>query len=195
VPVGQDQQQHLEFARECVTNFNHAYGKHLVYPETLTPPVHRVMSLNDPRSKMSKSNKSERSRILITDPPEQIRKKISSAVTDSMPGVSYSTVDRPGISNLLDILSIFDLEGRTASELGKAYHDLTPKQLKALVSDHVVSGLEGFGHRYSKLLRSEQGYLDKVEAEGARKANESAIKTMEIVREAMGMCSTHRNTY
>lgn len=211
VPVGQDQQQHLEFARECVTNFNHAYGKHLVHPETLTrasslsiptgnrwltspAPVHRVMALNEPSSKMSKSSKSERSRILITDTSEQIRKKISSAVTDSIPGISYNTTERPGISNLLDILSIFDPEGRSGPQLGVACRDLSPKQLKDSVSDHVISGLGGIRDRYTRLLNSEQRYLDKVEAEGARKAEQSASETMEIVREAMGLSHSRGRT-
>lgn len=145
------------------------------------------MSLNEPTAKMSKSNKSERSRILITDSPEQIRKKIGSAVTDSIPGISYHTTERPGISNLLDILSIFDLKGRSGPELGEACRNFTPKQLKDLVQDHVVSGLEGVRDRYAWLLSSEQSYLDKVETEGARKANQSASETMDIVRHAMGL--------
>lgn len=161
-------------------------------PLTATAPIHRVMSLNDPTSKMSKSSKSERSRILITDTPEQIKKKVSSAVTDSISGISYDAVERPGISNLLDILSMFDPKGRAASELGEAFHDLSPKQLKDLVSDHVVSGLDGIRQRYTQLLSSDQSYLDKVEAEGTRKAQKSAADTMELVREAMGMWSPKR---
>lgn len=138
---------------------------------------------------MSKSSKSERSRILITDTPEQIRKKVGSAVTDSISGISYDTIKRPGISNLLDILSIFDLRGRTASELAEACHDLSPKQLKDLVSDHVASGLDGIRQRYTELLNSDQCYLDRIEAEGTRKAQKSAANTMEMVREAMGISS------
>lgn len=147
------------------------------------------MSLNDPTAKMSKSSTSERSRILITDTPAQIRKKISSAVTDSVSGISYNTAERPGISNLLDILSIFDPQGRSPSQLAEACHELSPKQLKDLVSDHVISGLDGTHERYTALLSSDQSYLDKVEAEGARKAQDSAAETMELVRAAIGMCS------
>lgn len=145
------------------------------------------MSLSDPTSKMSKSHKSERSRILITDPPQQIKSKISSALTDSIPGISYNKATRPGISNLLDILSIFDAQARSSSQLATDYSDLSPRQLKEMVSDAVISGLDGIRDRYSELLGSDQSYIDKVETEGSRKAWESAAETMSIVREAMGM--------
>ncbi|UZP35448.1 hypothetical protein NXS19_003264 [Fusarium pseudograminearum] len=187
VPVGHDQQQHLEFARECVTNFNAAYGNHLVSPQTLIPPVHRVMSLNDPTSKMSKSHKSEKSRILITDSPENIKAKIGSAKTDSIPGIAYNQAERPGISNLLDILSIFDIEGRKGVELAEQYNDISPKQLKDMVTDAVVGGLAGIRDKYLELLDKGDGYLDSVERIGAQKAQKSADDTMQIVRDSVGL--------
>ncbi|KAI1071232.1 hypothetical protein LB507_009471 [Fusarium sp. FIESC RH6] len=187
VPVGHDQQQHLEFARECVTNFNAAYGSHLVSPQTLIPPVHRVMSLNDPTSKMSKSHKSEKSRILITDSPEDIKTKIGSAKTDSIPGITYDQGERPGISNLLDILSIFDSQSRKGVELAEQYNDISPKQLKEMVTDAVVGGLDGIRDRYLELLNKGDEYLDSVERIGAQKAQKSADDTMQIVRDAMGL--------
>ncbi|CAG9944533.1 unnamed protein product [Clonostachys rosea f. rosea IK726] len=186
VPVGHDQKQHLEFARECVTNFNHAYGDHLVQPETLISPVHRVMSLTDPSSKMSKSHKLDRSRILITDSPEQIKAKIGSALTDSIPGISYDIENRPGISNLLSILSLFDDRKRSAAQLGAAYSDLSPKQFKQIVSEAIIQGFGSVRERYLELLSSDNDYLEKVAAEGARKANQSAEETMSLVREAVG---------
>ncbi|CAG1972459.1 unnamed protein product, partial [Fusarium graminearum] len=187
VPVGHDQQQHLEFARECVTNFNAAYGSHLVSPQTLIPPVHRVMSLNDPTSKMSKSHKSEKSRILITDSPEDIKAKIGSAKTDSIPGITYNQTERPGISNLLDILSIFDPEGRKGVDLAEQYSDISPKQLKDMVTDAVVGGLAGIRDKYLELLDKGDGYLDSVEKIGAQKAQKSADDTMQIVRDSVGL--------
>ncbi|CAG7563727.1 unnamed protein product [Fusarium equiseti] len=187
VPVGHDQQQHLEFARECVTNFNAAYGNYLVSPQTLIPPVHRVMSLNDPTSKMSKSHKSEKSRILITDSPEDIKAKIGSAKTDSIPGITYDQGERPGISNLLDILSIFDAQSRKGVELAEQYKDISPKQLKEMVTDAVVGGLDGIRNRYLELLNKGDEYLDSVERIGAQKAQKSADDTMQIVRDAMGL--------
>ncbi|KAG6109788.1 hypothetical protein E4U13_005659 [Claviceps humidiphila] len=187
VPVGDDQKQHLEFARECVTNFNHAYGPHLLYPKTITPPVHRIMSLSDPTSKMSKSDKTARSRVLVTDSPQEIRAKISSAVTDSITGVSYDPLERPGISNLLAILSVFDAENRTPQQLAEAYSAAHPRHLKETVSEAIIAGLEGVRSRFMKLMDVSNDYLDKVEAEGSRKARQSAEKTMDIVRSATGL--------
>ncbi|KAJ4143158.1 Tryptophan--tRNA ligase, mitochondrial [Fusarium oxysporum] len=187
VPVGEDQRQHLEFARECVTNFNAAYGNHLVSPQTTTSPVQRVMSLQKPTEKMSKSSKSPKSRICIIDSPEEIKAKIQAATTDSIPGISYNREERPGISNLLDIMAIFDPEGRKAQELGEQYNDLSPKQLKEMVSDAVIGGLDGIRDRYTELLKKGDGYLDLIEAIGAEKARKSAEETMQVVREAVGL--------
>ncbi|KAF5720019.1 tryptophanyl-tRNA synthetase [Fusarium globosum] len=187
VPVGEDQRQHLEFARECVTNFNAAYGNHLVSPQTTTSPVQRVMSLQNPTEKMSKSSKSPKSRISIIDSPQEIKAKIKAATTDSIPGISYNREERPGISNLLDIMAIFDPEGRKAQELGEQYSDLSPKQLKEMVSDTVVSGLDGIRDRYTELLDKGDEYLDSIEAIGAEKARKSAEETMQVVRGAVGL--------
>ncbi|KAJ4159280.1 uncharacterized protein LMH87_008187 [Akanthomyces muscarius] len=186
VPVGHDQQQHIEFARECVTNFNHAYGPHLVYPDIIISPVRRVMSLAEPTSKMSKSHPLARSRILLTDNAETIHAKISSALTDSTPGISYDVENRPGISNLLDIFSIFSPEGKTAQQLAADFSESSPRELKAAVSEAVVKGMDGIGQRYEKLLKDTK-FLDHVAAEGGEKARQSADETMHIVREAMGL--------
>ncbi|KAI5457923.1 hypothetical protein BGZ63DRAFT_407976 [Mariannaea sp. PMI_226] len=186
VPVGHDQQQHIEFARECATNFNHNYGSHLVYPDIIIPPVRRIMSLTEPTFKMSKSHKSEKSRILITDSPDEIRKKIGSALTDSTTGISYDVANRPGISNLLDILSIFDVHGRNPEQLAIEHKDIRAKQLKDMVANAVISGLDGIRDRYLELLDAGETHLDEIAAEGARKAQESAESTMQLVRTAIG---------
>ncbi|KAG5800460.1 hypothetical protein H9Q69_000499 [Fusarium xylarioides] len=187
VPVGEDQRQHLEFARECVTNFNAAYGNHLVSPQTTTSPVQRVMSLQNPTEKMSKSSRSPKSRISIIDSPQEIKAKIKAATTDSIPGISYNREERPGISNLLDIMAIFDPEGRKVQELGEQYSDLSPKQLKEMVSDAVIGGLDGIRDRYTELLDKGDKYLDSIEAIGAEKGRKSAEETMQVVREAVGL--------
>jgi tryptophanyl-tRNA synthetase len=145
------------------------------------------MSLNDPTSKMSKSHKSEKSRILITDSTEDIKAKISSAKTDSIPGITYDQAKRPGISNLLDILSIFDPKGRKGAELAEQYSDINPKQLKDMVTDAVVEGLGGIRDRYLGLLSKGDEYLDSVQSIGAQKAQKSADDTMQIVRDAVGL--------
>ncbi|RFU74174.1 3-oxoacyl-acyl-carrier- reductase [Trichoderma arundinaceum] len=186
VPVGHDQQQHLEFARECVTNFNHAYGNHLVQPSTIISPAQRIMSLTEPTSKMSKSHKAQRSRILITDTPEEIRSKIATALTDSVPGISYDPANRPGISNLLEILSVFDTEKRGPAQLAEVYAQSSPKALKDAVADTLIAGLNGVRDRYLEVSANDS-YLDMVEREGARKAQESAKETMDIVKAAVGL--------
>lgn len=146
------------------------------------------MSLTDPKSKMSKSDKSERSRILITDTPDEIQAKLASALTDSYTGISYDPAARPGISNLLDILSIFDPRQRSPAQLAEEHSDAQPRQFKALVSDAVCQGLHGIRSRYLDLLDLDRGgYLDHVEAQGARKARDSAEETMSIVRSAVGL--------
>ncbi|KAF5026394.1 hypothetical protein F66182_1522 [Fusarium sp. NRRL 66182] len=187
VPVGPDQAQHLEFARECVTNFNAAYGKHLVPPQTLISPIQRIMSLRVPTAKMSKSHGVEKSRILITDAPKEIEAKIRSAKTDSSPKISYDPAGRPGVSNLLDIQSIFDPEGRTGAQLAEKYSDFTSKDLKDMVTDTVIEGLGGIRERYHELLGKGDEYLDSIEAMGAEKARKSAEETMQIVRQAVGL--------
>ncbi|KAL7952566.1 hypothetical protein V8C34DRAFT_299043 [Trichoderma compactum] len=186
VPVGHDQQQHLEFARECVTNFNHAYGSHLVHPETIVSPAQRIMSLTEPTSKMSKSHEARRSRILITDSPQDIRSKIATALTDSTPGISYDPATRPGISNLLEIFSVFDSERRSPVQLAQAYADTSPKIFKEAVADALLTGLQGIRDQYLDLSGNDS-YLDKMEQHGARKAQESAKETMDIVRTAVGL--------
>ncbi|KAJ0165393.1 Tryptophan--tRNA ligase, mitochondrial [Colletotrichum tanaceti] len=188
VPVGDDQRQHLEFARECVTNFNHNFGPHLVSPETITSTARRVMSLQQPKQKMSKSAADPRSRILITDTPEEIHKKIMCARTDSSNQISYDPDNRPGVSNLLEILSIFDAQGRKPAQLAESHSQESLKDLKQAVSAAVVQGLDGIRERYFNFLSADEGrYLDAVEAQGAKRARLSAEETMAAVREATGL--------
>ncbi|RDW70196.1 tryptophanyl-tRNA synthetase [Coleophoma crateriformis] len=187
VPVGEDQSQHLEFARECVTNFNHAYGPHLVEPTTITSPAKRVMSLQDARQKMSKSHPDPRSRILLTDTPNEIKRKVMSALTDSTNAVSYDPENRPGVSNLLELLSHLDESGRTPSELGSVYSGLSLKDFKTILSDTLSESLSTFRDQYHKIMAEDEGrYLDHVAIKGAKKARESAEETMVLVREAIG---------
>ncbi|ROT38869.1 tryptophanyl-tRNA synthetase [Sodiomyces alkalinus F11] len=188
VPVGDDQRQHLEFARECVTNFNHAYGPHLRSPQTITSSSRRIMSLQQPTKKMSKSDVDSKSHILITDTPEEIRRKVMAALTDSVNSVSYDPEARPGVSNLLDILSIFDSSGRDPAQLAEDLLNRSLMDLKQLVADAVITGLQGIRERFIDFLSADEGrYIDWVEAEGARKARENAEETMAIVRQAIGL--------
>ncbi|KAK0099675.1 Tryptophan--tRNA ligase, mitochondrial [Cadophora gregata] len=189
VPVGEDQSQHLEFARECVTNFNHTYGcSHLVTPQTILSPTKRIMSLTSPTTKMSKSAPSPLSRILITDTPTTISQKISSALTDSQNLVTWDPVSRPGVSNLLTLLSSFDEHGRSPQELGEKFEKegMGLGVFKKMVGEAVGEGLSGVRGRFEEVMR-EEGYVEEVAMRGAKRARESAEETMVLVREAVGL--------
>ncbi|KAG4034033.1 hypothetical protein MFRU_003g00110 [Monilinia fructicola] len=190
VPVGEDQTQHLEFARECVTNFNHAYGPHLVAPQTILSPTKRIMSLQTPTQKMSKSQPSPLSRILLTDAPETVTRKISSALTDSQNNVSYAPSERPGVTNLLTLWSSFDtqLPKRSAEQLGEECRarNVTLKDLKRETADAVNAGLEGIRKGYERVL-GDAGYVEEVARKGGIRARENAEETMVKVREAIGL--------
>lgn len=144
------------------------------------------MSLAQPTAKMSKSHKSDRSRILLSDSPQEIRTKISFALTDSLPGISYDPKERPGISNLLEICSIFDAAGRDVNSLANECGDMQPRVFKEFVSDTIISGLDGVRDRYLDLMKRSDNYLAKVEEHGAERARQSAQETMDIVKSAIG---------
>ncbi|KAF7904177.1 hypothetical protein EAF00_001511 [Botryotinia globosa] len=188
VPVGEDQSQHLEFARECVTNFNHAYGPHLIAPQTLLSPTKRIMSLQSPIQKMSKSHPAI-SRILLTDSPDTITKKISSALTDSQNAVSCSPSERPGVSNLLTLWSSFDTQNpkRTPAQIAEECETkkFTLGDLKRETANAVNAGLEPIRKNYERLL-GDEGYVEEVARKGGVKAKENAERTMVEVREAVG---------
>ncbi|OTB08481.1 hypothetical protein M426DRAFT_184654 [Hypoxylon sp. CI-4A] len=202
VPVGEDQKQHLEFARECATNFNHTFKNILIPPETMTTPSPRVMSLTHPHNKMSKSSPNHRSRILITSPATEIRSRVMGAVTDSHNAVTWEPEARPGVANLLELLSqcgggprnsssIKTGEQRrpTPQELAEEhYAGATLGRLKEDVASAIVAELDGVPERYEEYLNRKGGkWLDEIEAEGAEAARESAERTMKLVRHAVGL--------
>ncbi|OJD38893.1 tryptophan-trna ligase [Diplodia corticola] len=190
VPVGEDQAQHLEFARECAGSFNHAvaHGRTvLVPPGTILSPARRVMSLAAPTKKMSKSDPNPKSRILITDDRDAIAKKLRAAVTDSVDGVSYDPETRPGVSNLVEIM--FHLgaggDGVDCDGLARECEGLSMRALKERAVEVVDARLAPVRERYRELILDEAA-LDEVGEEGARKARESAERTMRMVRDAVG---------
>jgi tryptophanyl-tRNA synthetase len=145
------------------------------------------MSLQEPHLKMSKSHRDSRSRILLTDNPDEITRKIMAALTDSVNSVSYDPVSRPGVSNLLQLLSYFSDNQKRPGELGEIYAGLGLGEFKALVSQTISGVLEGIRARYAKVMAEDDGrYLDYVEAKGAERARASAEATMTIVRDAVG---------
>ncbi|ETS75685.1 hypothetical protein PFICI_12629 [Pestalotiopsis fici W106-1] len=189
VPVGDDQRQHLEFARECATNFNATYdGGSLVSPETITTETPRVMSLQNPRNKMSKSAPNHRSRILITASPDEIRSRIKGAVTDSHNWVSYDPEGRPGVANLLELWSQCDPKGRSPAGLAADCDGMHLADFKKQVSEAIVKELEGIGARYEEILDKRAGqWVEQIQAAGAEKARQNADETMRMVRDAVGL--------
>jgi len=187
VPVGEDQRQHLEFARECVSNFNHTFKTDcLVQPQTLISPSKRIMSLSNPLQKMSKSDPSPKSRILITDTPEDIAKKIRHAVTDSTDKVTYDPAKRPGVANLIEILSSFDPQGRTPARLGEQMKGYKIAELKQVVAQVVSDELGEVRERYQQYM-SDPEKLKSIAFGGTFAARAFARETMMQVKRAVGL--------
>lgn len=184
VPVGIDQKQHLELARDLGARFNNAYSPTFKIPEPYIPPVGaKVMSLQDPTKKMSKSDDNPNSYILIMDPPEVIRKKISRAVTDSIGVVNY-TDEQPGVKNLLDIL--ISIKGYTKDELVYLYKDKGYADLKKDVADTIIDELAPIQEKVNILLKDKKA-LEEIYKLGAEKANYAAIKNLRKMQKKIGL--------
>ena len=182
VPVGNDQTQHLEFTRDLVDRFNSRYGEYFPRPRQITPGVGaRVMSLKEPTSKMSKSDPDAGSRILVTDDAAMIRRKIRRAVTDSGSRIAYDVVNKPGISNLLDILAVFT--GDSVQDLADRYSGLGYGKLKETVAEAVIEGLAPVRQVYRDLDDAE---VESIMSAGAARARCKAEQTMTAVRELIG---------
>ena len=183
VPVGEDQRQHLELTRDLVERFNHRFGEVFPVPERITPQVGaRVMSLQDPTSKMSKSDPDVRSRLLLTDSPDQIRRKVRVAVTDSERTVAYDWKNKPGISNLLELLSVST--SCPVEELSAEYRDVGYGRFKAAVAEALCEYLAPVRERYAGMDDAEVARLME---EGAAEARRRAEISMATVWEAVGL--------
>ncbi|KAK9772629.1 putative Tryptophanyl-tRNA synthetase [Seiridium cardinale] len=189
VPVGDDQRQHLEFARECATNFNATYpGGNLIAPETITTETPRVMSLQNPNNKMSKSAPNHRSRILITASPDDIRSRIKGAVTDSVNSVTYDPLGRPGVANLLELWSQCDPEARSPVLLAADCEGMGLGDLKERVGNAIVKELDGVRDQYEQILDRRGGqWVEQIQQEGAEEARANAAETMRMVRDVVGI--------
>ncbi len=184
VPIGDDQKQHLELTRDLAHRFNNRFGDTFKIPDPLIGKVgSRIMSLDDPMNKMSKSNPNEGSRIELLDTPDKIRKKIKRAVTDSDASVKYDPENKAAVSNLMSIYSLLSGEGIEVIEA--RYEGLGYGPFKGDLAEVVVNALEPIQARYNDLLRSKE--LDKILAEGAEKARKVANETLVIVKDKMGL--------
>ncbi|MGY3704525.1 tryptophan--tRNA ligase [Vagococcus martis] len=191
VPVGEDQKQHLELTRDFVERFNSRYAENqnqplLVLPEVKIPDKNaggRVMSLQDPTKKMSKSDSNSKGFISMLDEPDVIRKKIRSAVTDSSGNIEYDVENKPGVSNLLVIYS--SLSDFTIDELVEKYANAGYAEFKNDLAEVVVNTLEPIQTRYNELLTSEE--LQIILDEGAIEASKIANKTLRKMKNAVGL--------
>ena len=185
VPIGDDQRQHMEMTRDLAERFNNRFGDVFPIPEAYIPETSaRVMSLTEPTNKMSKSDEQVKSRISVLDDPDVIRKRIRSAVTDSDPEVRYDVQAKPGISNLLDIMS--GCTGRTIDSLVAEYADAGYGTFKNAVAEAVVEELAPFKAAYTSLSN---GDVRSVLRSGGFKANELVQPYQREVRKAVGIKS------
>ena len=187
VPVGEDQKQHMELTRDFVERFNSRYGNGnqlLVMPEPFIPKAGaRVMSLQTPTKKMSKSDANVKEYISMLDEPAVIRKKIKSAVTDSSGVIEFDPAEKPGVSNLLTIFSAFS--GERIDSLVDRFKGVGYGQFKEELADAIIAVMEPIQERYYELLKSDK--LDAILDEGAKKANYVANKTLRKMEKAVGL--------
>lgn len=184
VPVGEDQKQHLELTRDLAERFNARYNDIFTIPEIRMPKVGgRIMSLQEPTKKMSKSDSNTKGFISLLDPPNTVAKKIKSAVTDSDGIVKYDKENKPGISNLLSIYSIFT--GKTIAELEAMYEGKGYGDFKSDLADVMVDFITPFQEKYEYYMNSEE--LDRILDEGAEKARKKSFKMLKKMENAMGL--------
>jgi tryptophanyl-tRNA synthetase len=186
VPVGDDQRQHLELARDLAIRFNQAYGDTFVVPRAVTPPVAaRVMDLQEPAAKMSKSAAPAAPGVLrLLDPPDVIRRKVARAVTDSGRDVIFDPVRKPGVANLLTILAA--CSGATPAAAAAQLD--TYRELKEAVATAVVGVLAPLQQRYADIC-ADPGLVIAVARDGSAQAQELAAPTLARARKAIGLLS------
>ena len=183
VPVGKDQMQHLELARDLAERFNKLYSPTFKVPEGYIPEAGaKIMSLQEPTKKMSKSDDNPNGAILIMDPPEVIRRKISKAVTDSLGVVKYSD-EQPGVKNLMTILSC--TTGMSMAEIESKYEGQGYAQFKIDVAEAIIKELEPMQNRVKELLDNKTE-LEEIYKKGAEKANYISRKTLRKMQKKIG---------
>lgn len=185
VPVGEDQKQHLELTRDVAEKFNAKYGETFVVPDAqISKETGRIMSLQDPSSKMSKSDDNLNGAIFLLDTPDQVRSKVKRAVTDSDGEVRYDPGQKAAVSNLLSIFSsVTDLP---ISDLEKKYSGVGYGQFKSDLAEAAVEFLTPFQIRYNELM-SDSAKLDKILDDGVEYARSKSSVTLEKVVDSVGL--------
>jgi tryptophanyl-tRNA synthetase len=183
VPIGDDQRQHLELARDLAERFNTRYGELFVVPDGIYPEIGaRIMDLQDPVSKMGKTGSSDQGTVRILDPPDTIRKKFRTAVTDSGREVRRAA-DKPGVSNLVDILAV--AAARAPETVEAEFDGAGYGAFKDAVAEAVVSLLAPIQERYRE-IRDDPAEIQRLLAVGAGKAREAAAPTLAGMYDRMG---------
>jgi tryptophanyl-tRNA synthetase len=184
VPVGDDQRQHIELARDLAERFNSRFGQTFTVPRGVYPEVGaRIMDLQEPSNKMSTTGGTPQGTVLVLDPPDVIRKKFKTAVTDSGREVRYAPDEKPGVSNLIEILSV--ATGTPIPEVESSYDGRGYGDLKGDVGEAVVELFRPMQDRYAE-LRADEGELRRLLKVGAEKARETAAPTLADMYERMG---------
>jgi tryptophanyl-tRNA synthetase len=184
VPIGEDQRQHLELARDVAERFNYRYGATFRVPEGQFPEIGgRIMDLQEPTNKMSTTLSSEQGAVYLTDEPDAIRKKFKSAVTDSGREVRYDPAEKPGVSNLLEIMNVST--GKPIDGLEQTFDGSGYGEFKEAVGEAVVTLLAPIQERYRE-LRADERELQRLLAVGAEKARRASEPTLEAMYERMG---------
>lgn len=187
VPIGKDQSQHLELSRNIARRFNNIYSNIFVIPEPyISKRCERIMGLLDPKKKMSKSDSNCNNIITLLENPELVFKKFKHALTDSEkpPKIRYEPINKPGISNLLNILSC--LTDISISDLEKEFTGQMYSQFKQVIADTVSKKLKYLQEKYY-MFRADENYLYKILHEGAEKAKDKARVTLEKTYSAIGL--------
>ncbi|KXZ39582.1 tryptophanyl-tRNA synthetase [Alkalithermobacter thermoalcaliphilus JW-YL-7 = DSM 7308] len=183
VPVGEDQKQHLELARDLAQRFNNRYSETFKVPQAYIGKVGaRIMSLQDPTKKMSKSDENVNAYISITEDSDSISRKIKRAVTDSLNRVKYCE-EQPGIKNLISIYS--NLSGKSIQEIESLYEGKGYSEFKSDLAEVVVESLRPVREKYEQLLKNKD-YLESIYSQGAIKAEKAARKTLRKVYRKVG---------
>ncbi len=183
VPVGDDQKQHLELTRDLVERFNHRFGDEFPMPEPIIPERGaRIMSLQVPTAKMSKSDPDESSRILVLDDPDTIRKRLKRAVTDSETEVRYDWAKKPGVSNLIEIMSLFT--DASIESIEAEYGTIGYGKFKDAVAESVIAGLAPLRSNYQQMDDAEVARLMQ---RGALDARTKAEGFQQSVRKRVGL--------
>jgi tryptophanyl-tRNA synthetase len=184
VPVGIDQKQHLELTRDIAVRMNNRYNDIFTVPEPLIAEVGaKIQSLTHPEQKMSKSDDLVKSRIDLLDPENIIRKRIRSAVTDSIGTIKYDKENRPGISNLMTIYSV--ITGKSFAELEEQYKDHGYKEFKDDLGEVIVQELTPIQNRYNELIHSKE--LDEILDKGRDRAMQIAMRKITKINDRIGL--------